>query len=210
MAHSLPSLRATLIAVSSAVCTALPLAASAAGFDSSAEGWTTTNGGAQTWVAGGGNGGGWLRVADDSNDDFLLNAPAAWLGNWSGLLGGTLSFDALNVNNESPDWAPFGEVVITGAAGSVVLDAVAANQPPADGLWHTYSVTLSPAAGWSGASLAAVLANVTSLTIKGEFHAGVSEVVGIDNIQVSAVPEPANAALLLGGIALLATLRRKR
>ena len=199
-------LRATLIAL----CTALPLGALAAGFDTDAEGWTSTNGGAQTWVATGGNGGGWLRVADDSNDDFLLNAPTAWLGNWSGYLGGTLSFDALNVNSESPDWAPFGEVVITGAAGSVTLDIVAANQPPADGQWHRYSVLLAPAAGWSGAPLASVLANVTSLTIKGEFHAGVTEVVGIDNIQVTAVPEPANAALLLGGLALLAGLRRKR
>jgi hypothetical protein len=35
-------------------------------------------------------------------------------------------------------------------------------------------------------------------------------VVGIDNIQVSAVPEPASAALLLGGLGLMAGLRRKR
>lgn len=201
------SLRASLLALG----TALPLAVSAAGFDSGAEGWTTTFGGVQTWVATGGNTGGWLRVADDTNDDFLLNAPSAWLGNWSGYLGGTLSFDALNVNNESPDWAPFGEVTITGTAGTVVLDAVAANNPPANGQWHRYSVLLSPAAGWSGsATLAAVLANVTSLTIKGEFHAGVTEVVGMDNIQVTAVPEPSHAALLLGGLGLLAVLRRKR
>lgn len=204
------SLRATLIATCTALLVVAP-AASAASFNTDAEGWTTTNGGVQTWIGTGGNGGGWLRVADDSNDDFLLNAPAAWLGNWSGFVGGTLSFDALNANGETPDWAPFGEVIISGTAGSVVLDAVAANNPPADGLWHHYSVSLSPAAGWSGsASLAAVLANVTSLTIKGEFHAGVSEVVGMDNIEVSAVPEPANAALMLGGLGLLAMLRRKR
>lgn len=204
MAHFL---RTTLIAC----CLALPLAASAAGFATDADGWTTTNGGLQTWVATGGNGGGWLRVADSSSDDFLLNAPTVWLGDWSGYLGGTLSFDALNANGESPDWAPFGEVTITGAAGTVVLDAVAANNPPADGQWHRYSVLLSPAAGWSGsASLAAVLANVTHLTIKGEFHAGVSEVVGFDNIEVSAVPEPTSAALLLAGVGLLGALRRKR
>lgn len=204
------SLRASLIALG----TALPLVATAAGFNADAEGWTTTNGGLQTWVATGGNGGGWLRVADDTGDDFLLNAPVAWLGNWSGYLGGTLSFDALNANGESPDWAPFGEVTLTGTAGTVVLDAVAANNPPADGQWHRYSVLLSPAAGWTGsASLAAVLANVTSLTIKGEFHAGVSEVVGMDNIEVTAVPEPASVALLLGGLGALglrAALRRKR
>lgn len=193
-----------------ATCLALPLVAHAAGFDTGAEGWTAVDGGALSWVATGGNPGGWLRVADITDQDFLLKAPATWLGNRSAWLGGTLSFDALNVNNESPDWAPFGEVVITGAAGSVTLDIVAANQPPADGQWHRYSVLLAPAAGWSGAPLASVLANVTSLTIKGEFHAGVTEVVGIDNIQVTAVPEPANAALLLGGLALLAGLRRKR
>jgi hypothetical protein len=202
-------LRTTLIAP----LAALPLAAAAAGFDAGDEGWTSSDGGTQTWVASGGNGGGWLRVADATDADFLLNAPSAWLGNWSGFSGGTLSFDALNVNNESPDWAPFGEVTITGAAGTAVLDIVAANNPPADGQWHRYSVLLSPAAGWSGAPLASVLANVTSLTIKGEFHAGVTEVVGIDNIQVSAVPEPASAALLLGGLGglgLMAGLRRKR
>ncbi len=200
----------SLPAFLTAACLTLPLAAAAAGFDSGDEGWTALNGGAQVWVATGGNGGGWLRVTDTSNDDFLLQAPTPWLGNWSGFLGGTLSFDALNVNNESPDWGPFGEVVITGTTGSVTLDMVAANHPPADGQWHRYSVLLAPAAGWSGAPLASVLANVTSLTLKGEFHAGVTEIVGIDNIQVTAVPEPASAVLLLGGLGLLAALRRKR
>jgi hypothetical protein len=199
-------LRATLIAT----LAALPLAASAAGFDAGDEGWTASDGGTQTWVASGGNGGGWLRVVDATDQDFLLNAPSAWLGNWSSFAGGTLSFDALNVNNESPDWALFGEVTITGAAGTAVMDVVPANSPPADGQWHRYSVLLSPSAGWAGASLGAVLANVTGLTLKGEFHAGVTEIVGIDNIRVTAVPEPASAALLLGGLGLLASLRRKR
>jgi hypothetical protein len=176
-------------------------AALAAGFNTDAEGWTTSNGGAQVWVASGGNGGGWLQITDISNDDFLLNAPAAWLGNWSAFAGGTLSFDARNINGDIPDWAPFGEVIITGTGGSLVFDMAAAGSPPADGQWHHYSIVLPSSA---------MLGNVTSLTIKGEFHAGVTEVVGFDNIQVSAVPEPAEAALLLGGLGLLALLRRRR
>jgi hypothetical protein len=190
---------------------ALPLAASAASanFNTGDQGWTTTNGGTQVWVASGGNGGGWLQVSDASSDDFLLNAPSAWLGNWSAYAGGTLSFDAKNINNDTPDWAGFGEVTLTSGSTSVTLDIVTAAAPPADNQWHRYSIALSPSAGWSS-SLSTVLANVTSLTIKGEFHNGVSEVVGFDNIQVTAVPEPASAALLLAGLGLLAGWRRKR
>ena len=81
------SLRAILIAT----LAALPLAAAAASFDAGDEGWTSSDGGTQTWVASGGNGGGWLRVVDATDADFLLNAPAAWLGDWSAFAGGTLS-----------------------------------------------------------------------------------------------------------------------
>lgn len=202
------SLLATLIAT----CAALPLAASAAGFATDAEGWTIPGGsGTQTWVASGGNSGGWLQVEDiDGNTDILLTAPSSWLGNWSAYLGGTLSFDAKSVNGISPDWAGFGAINISGPGGSVQLDIVAAGLPPADGQWHHYEVALASAAGWgSPATLAGVLANVTSLTLNGEFHAGPGEVLGLDNIQVSAVPEPASAVLLLAGVGLLASLRRK-
>ena len=189
----------------------LPLAASAGGFDNGAEGWTLTGDGIQTWQPSGGNGGGWLQLEDtNGGTDILLSAPPAWLGNWSAYLGGTLSFDARRVNDASIDWAGFGEIRISGPGGSVLLD-IAPGGLPVDNSWTRYSVTLSSAAGWGDtALLSSVLANVTSLTINGEFHTGPGEVVGIDNIQVAAVPEPAGAALLLGGLGLLAALRRKR
>lgn len=208
MAHR-SLLIASLIALPFAASTA---SAASANFNSGSEGWTTPVGGTQTWQATGGNAGGWLQVEDiDGNTDIHLTAPAAWLGNWSPYLGGTFSFDAKNVNGIATDWPGFGEITISGTAGSVVLDIAAAGQPVADGLWHRYSVSLTPAAGWSGsASLASVLANVTSLSINGELHAGPGEIVGFDNIQVTAVPEPASYALLLGGLALLAGRRRKR
>lgn len=203
------SLLATLLAT----CAALPLGATAAGFATGDEGWTIPGGsGTQTWMPAGGNTGGWLQVEDiDGSNDILLTAPSSWLGNWSGYLGGTLSFDAKSVNGIAPDWAGFGLVSVSGPGGTLQLDIAAANLPPADGQWHHYEVTLASASGWgSPAALASVLANVTGLTINGEFHAGAGEVLGIDNIQVSAVPEPTQAALLLGGLGLLAVLRRKR
>jgi len=181
------------------------------GFDAGSEGWTAVLGGDPLWIGSGGNGGGFLQITDVSNDDFLAVLPAGALGNWSAYLGGTLSFDGRNVNGDSPDWPTFGLVTLTGAAGTLTLDLIAAGQPPADGQWHHYEVPLTVAA-W-GATLPAVLANVTGASIGGEFHAGVTEVVGFDNINISAaVPEPTTPALMLAGLALLgiAGVKRRR
>lgn len=177
-------------------------------FSAGAQGWTASNGGALSYQASGGNAGGFLQIADSSSDDFLIVAPTAILGNWSGLLGGTLSFDARNINGDSPDWSLFGELTLSGAAGSVSLDMVAPNLPPADGQWHHYSVQLTVAN--FGAQLPAVLAQLNGLTIKGEYHNGVSEVLGFDNFSVSAVPEPSQALLLSLGLLGVAPLLRRR
>lgn len=179
------------------------------GFDAGDEGWTVFDGGDLQWQVSGGNPGGYLRITDVTGGDFLAVAPATMLGDRSAWLGGTLSFDARNVNGVAPSWADFGRITLSGGDQAILsLDMVADDQPPADGQWHRYSVQLTEAV-W-GASLGAVLADLRGLSIKAEFHNGVSEVVGLDNISVSVVPEPAGWAMLAGGALLLAATRRRK
>ena len=64
--------------------------------------------------------------------------------------------------------------------------------PPPDGQWPSDAVVLSTAA--FGANLSGVPANLDQRMIKGEFHNGVTVVVGLDNIRSTAVPEPGTLA----------------
>lgn len=177
-------------------------------FDADAQGWTAVEGGGVSWISSGGNSGGFLQIADTTDQDFLAVFPGGSLGNWSSYLGGTLSFDARNINNETPDWAPFGLVTLTSGSTTLSLDLIPGNQPPSDGQWHHYEVPLTVAV-W-GPQLPSVLSSLSGASIKGEFHAGVTEVVGFDNINVTAVPEPATPMLMLSGLALVGIAALKR
>ncbi|GCA91613.1 MAG: hypothetical protein GPI92_17015 [Microcystis aeruginosa K13-06] len=179
-------------------------------FDSNVEGWTST-GAALTFVNTGGNPGGFLSLTDNVTDYMTVFTPAGLLGNWVQYLGGTLSFDARNLNGSVPDLnsSPlFGTVTITGIGGTASQVLGGTGQPPADNLWHTYSASLNPAL-WSG-NLAGALSGVTELGIVLESNNTVpAESNGFDNFIVTAtttttVPEPSTTLVLtiLGFIGL--------
>ncbi|HIV71229.1 MAG TPA: PEP-CTERM sorting domain-containing protein [Candidatus Aquabacterium excrementipullorum] len=177
-------------------------------FDNDAQGFSLNAGGALVHQTESGNG--FLQATDLDLSDVLLSLPLGGATvDWSGYAGGTLSFDARILNGTPPDWPGFGVVTLSSASGSLSLDIVPADTDPTPN-WKTYSVTLD-AATW-GASLPSVLANLQSVTINLESGNGPIEVVGVDNVRVTAVPEPGVVAMVLAGVAIVGTagLRRRQ
>lgn len=204
---SVPPLAVSLLALTFA----LPAHADLAfGFDTGAQGWEVREGGALVHRSSGGAPGGYLEFTDlDSRDMLAVLQPGG--ADWSAYAGGMIRFDARILSDNAPDWPGFGEVALAGPGGAVVLDLVPAGRPLADGRWQHFSVPLSA----FGAGLPAVLANVQTFSIKTEYSVstvGVPasfEVLGLDNVAITAVPEPAHWALLLAGGVLLPVLRRR-
>lgn len=199
-------------ALSAATGMALALASAASHadvhyrFDTGTEGVTVTSGGALTHVIDAGNG--FLSVADIDNEDMLLVLPLGGAtADWSAYLGGTLSFDGRSLNGLAPSWPSFGLLTLTSAAGSVSFDLVPGTDPTDD--WATYSVQLDIAT--FGSALPSILSTLTSATINLESGNGPIEVVGIDNLKITAaVPEPQTWALLVAGVAMVGAMARRQ
>jgi hypothetical protein len=193
------------LTLTAALCTAGTASANIiTTFDTGLQGWTGV-GGTISHAAGG-----YLLQQDSLNTWMSVVAPAAYHGNLSAYLGGTLSFDGLNANGAVADLASapwFGRVTVSGPGGSAWRDltGLGQGQPPVNGAWQTYATTLD-VAGWDG-NLAGALADVTSMTVTLEFSNSIVEVAGFDNFRVSAVPSgetPPNSVPEPGPLALLA------
>lgn len=175
-------------------------------FDTDAQGFTLAAG-ALTHQTDAGNG--YLSAQDlDGSTDMVLSVPLGGTPvDWSAYLGGTLSFDGRILNGSASSWPSFGQITLQGGAASVTLDIVPADTDPT-ARWKTYSVALT-AAQW-GAALPTVLASLQGVTLNLESGNGPVEVVGIDNVRVTAVPEPGSVTLALAGLAVAGGLRRWR
>lgn len=180
-------------------------------FDSDLDGWSGL-GGAVSHFATGGNPGGFLQQEDTDGTFMEVIAPAKFSGNLLSYLNGAVSFDAKNVNGANPDLSSgpwFGTVVFSGPGGTAELAVagIGPGTPLADGQWRSFSAQLDPAL-WSG-DLAAVLSNVTSLTVVLEFNDVTgAETAGFDNFLLTPMPEPGSLALLTLGLGWLAARQR--
>jgi hypothetical protein len=180
-------------------------------FDNDMQGFTTVGGGSLSHEVVGGDG--YLKATDtDGGTNLFLSVPlGAASVDWSGYLGGRISFDALMLNGIPPSWDDFGIIQFTAVSGEFVWADLAASTEPTS-VWKTYSGALDSATfgNQGGATLASVLANLKSVTLSMEAGNGAVEVVGVDNFKVtSPVPEPETWALGVAGLMALALSTRR-
>lgn len=195
-------------------------------FDTDAAGWSVVDIAGSAYIslgaavpmqylATGGNPGGYIQASDPSNDSFFFQSSTAFLGNLSAYAGGTLGFDAYYTPQQN-EWNGDPDVILSN--GTTTLFYKGATHPGAD--WTHVDITLASGAGWTvgsfgaGAANAAdftdVLSSVSVFRIRGEYVAGVIETTGLDNVVLSAVPEPEAWAMLIGGLGVLGLRLRRR
>lgn len=183
-------------------------------FDSDLDGWTTDNSGTFQHMPSGGNPGGFLFLDNDESTIAHLFAPSKFLGDLSSFDGGTISFDGSLLGSggtffEGVD--DYGVIVITGTAGMASLDLVPGGATPSLNSWATYSASLDASTwGVSQANWDAIISDVTSVQLGVEGLFG-DEIQGIDNVRITAVPEPGSTILLaLGFVAVVCRFRTRR
>lgn len=180
-------------------------------FDGDSDGWTSVNATVFEWRNTDGNPPGQLYIDNNESGLAYIFAPARFRGDLTAYIGGTIAFDGKLLgtggsfyNNTNFD---YGSIRISNGATTVTLDLAPGGAVPGTSAWQNFSAPLTAAAwGRTDQQFADLLANVTELRIGVEGLFG-NEIQGIDNVQISAVPGPPAAVLLLTGVFGLAWRR---
>jgi hypothetical protein len=194
-------------------------------FDTTDEGWTVNSSQGTdgvtgfAWEAGDGNPAGAIAATDIGNQGgWWFVAPAAWAGDWTPYLGGTIRFDVYATAGTSTVLNPPAEAVVLlledggrlrakQGAGAVLNDWVTVDVAlTADQFNLTGPASTSYTGNYSGFEEA--LAHVSGFIVIGDFVFQQQDRTRLDNVRVSAaVPEPGSALLLLLGLSGLALTR---
>ncbi|MFC3615363.1 laminin B domain-containing protein, partial [Lutimaribacter marinistellae] len=165
-------------------------------FDAGLEGWTVNNG-TEAYMATGGNPTGHITGAEGGGGIWAYLASAAFLGDLESYYGGTLTFD-MKQDVLTSQYYDEADVILTGGGYTIVNDA--GDNPGTD--WTSYSLDLELGGGWrigsaSGriateAEIRAVLADLTSFSIRGEFVSGTTgDFSALDNVVLTeGIPIP--------------------
>ena len=153
-------------------------------FDSDGEGWTAT-GVPLTWQATGGNPGGYLEGTDGGSESYwYFHSPETWIGDWRHY--GSLRFEHRIVSGTSANY-----ILPTFQVRGANNEVLNWDGPESSNVWTPFEVELSPSLfGVDQATYDAVMANVVSLRIRGEYVSG-SELEGLDNVRLSGFWPPA-------------------
>jgi hypothetical protein len=182
-------------------------------FDTGSEGWTAigdTVTGIEYLPTEGRTGGG-VRVKDEAvGGVWYFVAGSAYLGDQDENYGKLLRFDIRQVISGGANQFLSDDIILEGGGLKLVYDLPV--KPSTTGDWLGVSVPLAESVPWkvgsaagplaTGAQIQAVLGNLTSLRIRGEYQTGPDSGY-LDNVRFGANAEPAAASL---GIALLPVL----
>lgn len=199
-------------------------------FTANAEAWTVTTftdngapnfavpqaaGFIPTFVAVGGDPDGFIRIADPDDGWTYFIAPAAYRGDQSDKLDGTLSFSLQHSGGTLVGNPPHAVL----KSGSLVLVADAGGPPALTPNWTRYTIDMV-AANWHVGTLAGAVATdaellsslsaLDGLFLSAEFITPVVETTGLDSVSLVAAPVPIPAAGWLLGSALLGLAARRR
>ena len=160
-------------------------------FATSSEGWrvsTDTGAADPDFHAAGGHPGGYIAYVDEAvGETWYFRAPDSFLKLLSSAGNGTLAY-SLKQSEDGPGFLD-DDVIIHGPAGRLSFRT---GKTPGKA-WADFTVPLTASAGWrwnwnrtaTPEQMRSVLANVTSLEIRGEFHTGPDE-GGLDNVVLKA------------------------
>jgi hypothetical protein len=205
---------------------AVAMAAPISAFDLGAEGWKAANllispfytnppgivaVDDAVWSGVGGNPGGNISWTDVDGNYFTFAAPAAFLGDQHVAYGGSLVFD-MKVTDSDGDVLP--GAILVGGGLTLFRDF---GPPGSD--WTTVTVPLSEA-GWYDSDgnpvtqqdLQQTLGALQAIYLTGDWFTG-TETASLDNVRLTAVPEPSESLLLATGVLgllLLAPTRARR
>ena len=196
-------------------------AAPSSTFDAGNDGWTVSDTNPPFDSFGGSftpdydEAGQFIRYTDPSSMSFFFEAPDSFLGDLSAYYGGVLRYSQ-TLSVQTPQWRDDPDLVLVNGSG-LVLVYQNPNQPGTG--WTDYAVSLS-AGSWrvgaldgsfaTGAQMQAVLGDLQRLRIRGEYISGVVETTALDNVSISAVPEPASWAFMLAAAGVLSDALRRR
>ena len=207
------TLRTIAAAIALAVCA--PVLAGPArvvsDFSSGAEGWSTvdllglTGPAAVTWDSAG------FIATLDTHKWNVFSAPAKFLGDKAGFAGGTLS---LRLSDDMSDPLPGWPVAFISNGTTTLASWPYAVPGPAftsfSFVLDTGSWVTAASSHPSGAEFATVLGGLVGLYINADFKTDGNDYARLDDVVLTAVPEPKISAMLLAGIVMLGALGRRR